>query len=607
MKLEDLKDPGELKSLSVEELEELAADARRIMVRTVTENGGHLAPNLGVVELTLSLYHVFDFSKDKIIFDVGHQCYMHKLITGRSGAFSTLRQPGGLSGFPRREESPYDLFNTGHSSSALSLAAGLARARDLKSEDHCIVCVVGDGALTGGMAYEALNDLGNKRTRIIIVLNDNGMSISGNVGALSNYLTYLRLSKGWQKVKGNISKLLLKVPVCGKKLHDVFLSIKDHLRNIFINDKFFSCLGLRYIGPVDGHDIKRLSMVLKKAQRLNEPVLIHVMTKKGKGHEEAENKPEDYHNIPPAGQKAVKANGQIACEHLMRLSEQNPAVAVVTAAMTRGTGFAPFKDRFPERLFDVGIAEEHAVGLAAGLARGGMRPYVAVYDTFLQRSFDQIMEDVCCQGLPVMILSDRAEFAAQDGLTHQGLYGNSYFRAIPGLDIFSPLCADELRQMLTWSLAAEKPAVFRYPKAFEAGVRISEFKPGKWHCLAEGTDAAVIALGNMAGEALRASELLSKDGVMVRVIGADSVRPLDEESLDCCLQRFPCFTVEENQISGGFGSAVAEYACRRGLCPPKVLALPDAFFSHGDRERFLDTYGLSARGIAHAVMEGLKK
>ena len=603
MKLSDLKAPEQLKSLPVSDLEEIASEVRQVMVDTVSVNGGHLASNLGIVELTLSLYHVFDFSKDKIIFDVGHQCYVHKLLTGRYRSFSTIRQEGGISGFPRREESPYDLFNTGHSSSSLSMAAGMARARDLTGGDHRVVCVVGDGAMTGGMAYEALNDMGNTRTRVIIVLNDNGMSISGNVGALSNYLTYLRLSKGWQQIKGNVSKALLKVPVCGKRLHDLFHNFKDHIRNIFINDKFFSSLGIRYIGPVDGHDIKRLSTVLAKAQNMDEPVLIHVMTQKGRGHEEAEKNPEGFHNLPPKGAAGGKAAGEEVCARLLEEAQKDPKIAVVTAAMTRGTGFASFAKRFPDRLFDVGIAEEHAVTMAAGLAAGGMKPFVAVYDTFFQRAVDQILEDVCCQGLPVTFLSDRAEFAAQDGMTHHGLYGISCFRAVPGLDICTPVCLEELLAMVSRAARGAGPNVIRYPKRFDPlpAAVTGPFEPGKWHVLREGASGSIIASGNMAGEALKAAGLLEEQGISVTVIGANSVRPLDETLLADALRKGPCFTVEEHQISGGFGSAVCEFASLSGLPSPRILALPPRFYPHGDRNSFLETWRLNAVGIARAV------
>ena len=608
MRLSDLKAPEQLLSLPVEDLEDIASEVRQVMVDTVSENGGHLASNLGIVELTLSLYHVFDFAKDKIIFDVGHQCYVHKLLTGRASSFGTLRQAGGISGFPRREESPYDLFNTGHSSSALSLAAGMARARDLTGGDHRVVCVVGDGAMTGGMAYEALNDIGNTRTRVIIVLNDNGMSISGNVGALSNYLTYMRLSKGWQQIKGNVSRALLRIPVCGEKLHGMFHGFKDHIRNIFINDKFFSSLGIRYIGPVDGHDIKRLSTVLSKAQNMDRPVLIHVMTQKGKGHGPAEKDPEEYHNLPPKGAGGGAWAGEAVCGRIIELGEKDPGIAVVTAAMTTGTGFKAFRERFPERLYDVGIAEEHAVTMAAGLAAGGMKPFVAVYDTFFQRAFDQMLEDVCCQGLPVVFLSDRAEYASQDGMTHHGLYGISCFRAVPGLRIHTPVCLEELLDMVSRAALDKDPVVLRYPKRFDPAVTglDAPFVPGKWHVLREGTDAVIFAAGNMAGEAVRAADLLSKDGIRAEVVGANSVRPLDEEMLEEALKDKICFTVEENQVSGGFGSAVCEFASLRGLPAPRIIALPPRFYPHGNRDSFLDEWGLSAGGIAETVGKGVR-
>ncbi len=608
MKLSEIRKPEELLTLTVPEIESLADDARQVIIQTVLRNGGHLSSNLGIVELTLSLYHVFDFNKDKLLLDVGHQCYVHKLLTGRTDSFHTLRQDGGVCGFPRTEESPFDLFNTGHSSSALSLALGMARARDSRGEKHHIVCVVGDGALTGGLAYEALNDIGNSHSRLIIVLNDNGMSISGNVGALSEYLTFLRLSKGWQQLKHSFSTLLRKVPVCGKQLYKSFQGFKDHIRNIFVNDKFFSSLGIRYIGPVDGHDIARLTKVFRKIQTLDEPVLLHVMTRKGNGYPPAEEDPERFHNYSPETDGAKKETqrisfGKAACNYLISAAETDPRIVVITAAMTGGTGFLRFKERFPDRLFDVGIAEEHAVALAAGMAKGGLRPFVAIYDTFFQRSFDQILEEVGAQQLPIVLLSDRAEFNEADGMSHQGLYGNSFFRIIPGISLFTPVDISDMEAMLRYSLEGERPVVIRYPKYGQMNVRSStgRFTEGKWHLLKSGSDAGMLAVGsNMLDLALRIHQQLAEEGIHVSVYGVNSVRPLDETSLNNVSGK-PYFILEENELEGGFGSAVCEWAAVHETRSPYLFAFPGGYYSHGKREKILKSIGMDADSITDKI------
>ena len=620
MKLRDLKGPDELRSASEEDLKELADDIRGVMIRTVSANGGHLSSNLGTVELTLSLYHTFDFSKDKLVFDVGHQCYTHKLITGRYPVFSTLRTDGGISGFLRMEESPYDLFNTGHSSTALSLCAGLCRAEKLTGQNNRIIALVGDGAMTGGMCYEALNDIGRENARLIIVLNDNGMSISNNVGALSQYLTYMRLSKGWQQLKHGFSELLLKVPVCGKKLHERFQNFKDHIRNVFINDKFFSSLGIRYLGPVDGHDIRHLSAVLKKASNLEGPILIHTVTQKGKGYPPAEADPERFHGIGPFDIRTgtslendpAPSFGKAACSRLIELAEKDPRLVLLTAAMTQGTGMEAFAKRFPDRSFDAGIAEEHCVTMAAGMAKGGLKPVVAIYDTFLQRTYDQIMEDVCFQKLPVLFLVDRAGFASGDGASHHGVYGISYLRSIPNMRIFCPRNVEELNRMLDCIPQAKSPAAIRYPRsesACDIPYSAERFVPGKWEKVLDGTDACICAVGSMVPTAVETARILEKEHIRTAVYNCSSVVPLDTDVLDD-LSRIgiPFFTMEENELAGGFGSAVTEYCARGGLHVPGYLfALPKSFLPHGDRQKALRNAEMDPVQAAARIRERIQR
>lgn len=619
MKLKDITDPRMLQSAAMEDMEELAREVRDEIIRTVSRNGGHLASNLGAVELTLALYAVFDFAQDRLVWDVGHQCYTHKLLTGRYKAFATLRQTDGVCGFPRCEESPYDLFNTGHSSSALSAALGLARARELKNEKHHVVAVVGDGALTGGMCYEALNDIGSAKTPLIMVLNDNGMSISGNVGALSNYLTYMRTSKGWQKTKRAIAGMLRRIPLVGNQLHGVFSRFKDHVRNVFVKDTFFDSLGIRYLGPIDGHDIRAMKRVFKRAAEMNEPVVVHVMTRKGEGFRPAEERPQDYHGTPPFDMETGEcvenggiSFGETASMHLAKLAEKDDRIAVITAAMTYGTGFASFEKQWPERIFDVGIAEEHAVTLAGGMAKGGLRPVVAIYDTFMQRAYDQILEDVCAQQLPVLLLMDRAGIGGADGASHHGMFGTSYLRTMPGMTVLYPRCAEELCDMIDWALKQNGPVAVCYPRA-EEKERIpylpKDYQPGVWETLQTGDDACILSVGTLCMCAMQAAALLKKRDISARVVHASSVNRMDAKLLrELHEQGIPFYTVEENVLSGGFGGAVAEYCLKNRLqCPDHLFALRDEFIPHGSRKVLLERHGLDAEHIADVIGSRINK
>lgn len=612
MKIKDVTAPGLLREADEMALEELAQDVRREILSAVSQNGGHLASNLGVVELTLALYSVFDFSRDQLVWDVGHQCYTHKILTGRHKNFSTLRKTDGVCGFPRREESEYDLFNTGHSSSALSQALGLCRARDLKGEKHHVVAVVGDGAMTGGMCYEALNDLGSAGTGMICVVNDNGMSISGNVGALSNYLTYMRTSKGWQTLKRTTAHLLLRIPFIGKKLYKMFLSFKDHVRNVFVKDTFFSSLGIRYLGPIDGHDIGAMKRILRRAADMHEPVVVHVITRKGKGYAPAEERPEDFHGTPPfdpetgVQKKEEETFGEAACRYLCRKAEGDGRIVAVTAAMTAGTGFHQFAKQFPKRLIDVGIAEEHAVTMAGGMARGGLRPVVAIYDSFMQRAYDQMLEDICAQKLPVLLLLDRAGIGGSDGASHHGVFGTSYLCSMPGMTVCYPRCKNELEKMIDFALVHDGPVAICYPRGGSMAApayRETNFRPGRWETLREGSDACILAVGSMCAQALCAADMLEKDGLHVRVMNASCVSHMDEALLMGLNQRgTPVFTVEENVLSGGFGSRVSAYCVAHGLrAPGHIFALGDDFIPHGDRQVLLARQGLDAESIANTI------
>ena len=618
MKLSDLTSPAQLRDCSQEELKELAQEIRMEIIRTVSQNGGHLASNLGVVELTLALHRVFDCPRDRLIFDVGHQCYAHKMITGRYGQFATLRQMDGLSGFPRRDESEYDAFGAGHASTAISAAVGMARARDLMGENYKVAAIVGDGALTGGMCYEALNDAGSRKTPMMVVLNDNGMSISRNVGALSGQLTRLRVSRGWLGMKRVVSDALRKVPAAGKILHRGFLHIKNGVRNILVRDKFFTSLGFRYFGPIDGHDLEGMEMVFRRLRDMQEPVVVHVVTRKGAGFVDAEEKPEKYHGVSPfqlengllRGQGG-RSLGKTAGEYLTKLARDHQNICVITAAMTDSAGFGSFAKAYPERLFDVGIAEEHAVTTAAGMAAGGMRPFVAIYETFLQRGYDQIVEDVCLQNLPVCFLMDRAGLGGEDGPTHHGVFGVSMLRHIPNLIVLSPRCEKELESMLDFCLSCDQPVAIRYPRAIEGDLPEyqGDFQLARWEKICDGSQGAILASSGILSECMKAVAALKKEGLELALYNASSLTPLDE---NCLIQLHregkSVFTVEEHILAGGFGSAVAEFSARWGLNPPRLmLGLHRRFVAHGARGSLLRAQGLDETGITEAIKKAVKK
>lgn len=616
MVLERIHSSEDVKRLSSKELPVLAQELRARIIDSVSRNGGHLASNLGVVELTIALHRAFDFPKDALIFDVGHQCYAHKLLTGRADSFDTLRQFGGLAGFPRREESPYDAFDTGHASTAISAAAGMARARDLAGGSQSVVAVVGDGALTGGMCYEALSDVGSSKLRMIVVLNDNGMSISRNVGAVSRYLTHMRSSKGWFEAKHVVGDFLRRIPVVGNSLHAFFQRIKNSLRNIFVQDRLFDSLGFHYLGPVDGRDITGLERLFRRARQLDEPVLIHVVTKKGRGYSQAESDPTRLHGTPPfdvhTGEPlspAGKSMGKAAGDALCAMAAADSRIVAVTAAMTGSTGLGEFASRYSDRLYDVGIAEEHAVTMAAGLAAGGARPFVAIYDSFLQRAYDQILLDVCEQHLPVCFLVDRAGLI-EDGVTHQGVYGNAFLTQMPGLTVLNAATCDELQAMIRYALTLDAPVAIRYGKTETDNVAVwpreKPYAP-MWPLLRTGDELAILACGAMVGQAMRAAELLDQQSLRCDVYAADCIQPLDESVLNQ-LKDSKLVTLEEGVVSGGLSSLVPAWRAAHGVCKPLLtLGVEGLCATQGDHTLQLRAQGLDAESVARRIAQWNKE
>ena len=621
MRLDQIESPRALKELSVDELNDLAGQIRSELVATVARNGGHLASNLGVVELTLALYRVFDMPKDKLIFDVGHQSYVHKLLTGRFEQFHTLRTYGGLSGFPKRSESEYDAFETGHASTAISAALGMARARDQLGQDHQVIALVGDGAMTGGMCYEALNDAGNSKTRMIVILNDNEMSISRNVGALSRHLTDLRASRGWKDAKTVVRSGLSAIPLIGKPVANFMSWLKDSVKSIFVDEQqegFFDALGFRYYGPIDGHDLPGLIHTLENVRELQEPVVVHVLTQKGHGYDKAEEKPEIFHGTPPfyvdSGDRRkvgkLPSYGTVMAKTLAEMAEGDKRIMTITAAMPSGTGLNHFADKHPDRMLDVGIAEEHAVTMAAGLAAGGMKPYFAVYASFFQRGFDQMIHDVCMPDLPVTLLLDRAGLVGEDGETHHGVWDFASMLPVPNLTVLAPRDIGELRTMLRWTEQHDGPCAIRYGRT---SVDLSErypnretFTPGVWETLENGEDCTLLAVGSMVETAIAVHDLLADKGVRVRLVNASSVKPMDTQLLRDVADK-PVFTLEEHVRTGGFGAAVCGFAAENHLpAPAKVFSLPDAFITHGSRSILLDVHGLSPEKIAEAMLNTLQ-
>lgn len=595
MILEQIKGPEDLKKLTSEELSQLAEEIRAFLIEKISHTGGHLASNLGVVELTIALFRTFDLPEDKIIWDVGHQSYTHKILSGRRMEFDELRQYGGLSGFPKRKESPYDSFDTGHSSTSISAGLGIAQGRDILGEDYKVVSVIGDGALTGGMAYEALNNAARMKKNFIIILNDNKMSISENVGGMSRYLGGLRTGVGYNDLKKNVADTLERIPVVGGRMIDKIKRTKNSIKQLFIPGMLFENMGITYLGPVDGHNIPALCKVLKEAQKLDHAVLVHVLTKKGKGYEPAEKNPAHFHGVSPFDIKTGKPLAEkkyptytdVFSKKLCQLGETHPELVAVTAAMPDGTGVAAFGKKFPDRFFDVGIAEAHAVTSAAGMAAAGLRPVVAVYSSFLQRGYDQILHDVCIQNLPVLFAVDRAGLVGSDGETHQGIFDYSYLTSIPNMSVAAPKNLWELRAMLDFAMDYKAPFAIRYPRG-TAYRGLKEFMQpiayGKGEIIYEEENIALLAVGSMVstGEHVRAK--LKEEGVSCTLANARFVKPFDKELVDRLAKNHRLIvTMEENVLQGGFGLPVTAYIHEHY---PQVkvmnIALPDAYVEHGN-------------------------
>ncbi len=616
--LPHIKSPADVKLLDLAKLEQLAGEIRRRIIATVSETGGHLAPNLGVVELTLGLHHVYDSPKDKIVWDVGHQSYTHKMISGRLDDFVSLRQEGGMSGFPKRAESVHDVFETGHSSTSVAAALGFALAGEIRGDEQEVVAVIGDGALTGGLAYEGLNNAGDMGANLTVVLNDNSMSISANVGGMARYLTRLRSDPSYHRIKDDIQYVLDRFPSVGRSVAGSIRRVKGGLKYLLIPGILFEELGFTYLGPVDGHDMEAVIDILEKARQIKGPVLVHVVTVKGKGYEPAERRPERFHGVGSFdvrtgnGKKSSSVTyTQVFADTVVGLAERDERVVAITAAMPEGTGLDRFAERFPDRFFDVGIAEQSAVTIAAGLAAGGLRPVVAVYSTFLQRAYDQVVHDVAHQKLPVVLALDRAGIVGADGETHQGAFDIAFLRHVPNMVIMAPRDENELRHMLATSIAYEGgPVAIRYPRGAGRGVSLDpELKTlplGRGELLADGGDVAIVALGHPVHDALRARDILREAGVEVAVMDARYAKPLDARLILQLARRTRLMiTVEEGTVQGGFGSAVLERLADEmdSSEMPRfhMIGLPDRFIPHGDQGAQRAQYGLDGEGIAAKI------
>ncbi|HHY81437.1 MAG TPA: 1-deoxy-D-xylulose-5-phosphate synthase [Clostridiales bacterium] len=619
--LEHIDNPADLKKLNQGDLEQLAQEIRQFILKNVALTGGHLASNLGVVELTIALHYVYNSPEDKIIWDVGHQCYVHKILTSRREQFHTLRQYNGLSGFPKRGESPHDIFETGHSSTSISAALGIVKARDLKNEKYNVLAVIGDGALTGGMAWEALNNAGRLNSNLTVILNDNEMSIAPNVGAMAAYLSKIRSNPRYKHFKRIVENVLRSFPLGGNWMAEKVEKMKNSLKYLLVPGVLFEELGYTYIGPVDGHDLSMLIRILNRAKQVQGPVLVHVVTRKGKGYIFSESDPSQYHGVSPfdiengfgSGNRKSKLFSKALGTHLAVLADSNPAIAAITAAMPDGTGLSYFKDRHPHRFFDVGIAEQHAVTFAAGLAANGMQPVVAIYSTFLQRAYDQILHDVCRQNLPVIFAIDRAGLVGEDGDTHHGVFDISYLRHIPNITIMAPKNTAELQHMLEYSLQLRKPAAIRYPKDSSWFMEDLPSKPLdslNWEVLSEGRDIAILAVGSMIESAFQAAEILEKQGISPAIINARIIKPIDNNILEELIQRNICLwvTMEDNVTEGGFGSSISEYAY---VCdsPVKVLTLgiPGSFIQHGSVRQLKKAVQLDPASLAERISTFVRK
>lgn len=592
--LKNINEPKDLKVLNLEEKEKLAEEIRQEILKIVSKNGGHLASNLGVVEITMALHTVFNTPQDKIIWDVGHQCYVHKIITGRKGQMNTIRQYKGLAGFPKTCESEYDAFNTGHSSTSISVATGMARARDILKEDYNVIAVIGDGSLTGGMAEEALNDAGASKTKLIVILNDNEMSISKNVGGIPTFLSKLRTRKFYTNANSRVKRFTLKIPKVGEKIVDLIQRSKKTIKQIFIPNMYFEDIGFTYLGPVDGHNIEKLENILEIAKEVKGPVLVHAITKKGKGYEIAEKNPDKFHGISAfnieTGEKLApskKDYSKVFGDKLVELARKDKKIVAVTAAMKDGTGLKDFANEFPDRFFDVGIAEQHAIGLIAGMAKAGLKPVLPLYSSFLQRGYDQLIHDVALQNIPVTICVDRAGIVGNDGETHHGIFDLSFSSAIPNLVIMAPKDFEELEHMLEFAVNFDGPVLIRYPRGGEGKNKIEKNKKivlGKAEIIKEGKDLSIIAIGKMVERAVEVSALLKEKGVDAEVINTRFLKPLDKECILKSVEKTKkVLTIEDGILNGGLYTNVLDLVNKSELNNVKItpFGYDDCFITHG--------------------------
>jgi 1-deoxy-D-xylulose-5-phosphate synthase len=622
--LNKINSPEDLRKLTVAEIKSLSAEIRDFLIDTISKTGGHLSASLGTVELTLALHYVFNTPTDKIIWDVGHQAYTHKILTGRKENFYTLRQFGGISGFLKREESPYDVFGAGHASTAISAALGIATARDLAGDKFRTVAVIGDGSMTGGMAFEAMNNAGLLGKNIIVVLNDNNMSIAPNVSAISNYFTELIARPEYNRLKTNVWELTGKLDTFGDRLRKIAVRLEEGIKVIITPGMLFEAFGFRYFGPLNGHNINKLVKLMNEIKDLKGPILLHVVTQKGKGYKPAEENSQKLHGVSsfdkttgvsPRSEGALPTYTEVAGKTIVELAKQNPKIVGVTAAMPDGTGLDYLQKELPERFFDVGIAEQHAVTFAAGLASQGYVPFVAVYSTFLQRAFDQIIHDVALQHLHVVFAIDRAGLVGADGPTHHGVFDISYLRIVPGLVLMSPKDENELRNMFyTASIYEKGPVAIRYPRGSGPGIiaynSMNIIEIGKAETLHSGKDVAILALGNMVNHSIKAAELLQQSNINPEIVNMRFVKPLDHSLLDSVIERFRYIvTVEDGVQNSGFGSAVTEYFSLKQVNNVKVLNLgiPDNFVTHGTPAQLYNMLKLDAIGISESVINFLKK
>lgn len=618
--LNNIKEPNDIKQYDVEQWAPLASEIRSFLLEHVSQTGGHLASNLGCVELTMALHLVLKFPQDKIIWDVGHQSYTHKILTGRQEGFDNLRQLGGMSGFPKRCESETDVFETGHSSTSISAAIGMAKANELNGKIGTIAAVIGDGSFTGGLAYEALNNLARLKSSCLIVLNDNEMSIDENVGGMSSYLNKIRVGQAYNEVKSGVEKGLLNIPGIGNTLAKVVKRGKDSIKELLVPGMFFEDLGITYIGPIDGHDISKMVDTFEAAVKLNRPVVVHVKTVKGKGYRYAEKYPQHFHGVSPFDIKTGKAfvkktkmtNTDVFGRKMLALGEEYPNLVAITAAMASGTGLLKFANVYPKRFFDVGIAEQHAVTFAAGLAREGMIPVFAVYSSFLQRAYDQILHDVCLQNLHVIFAIDRSGLVGQDGATHQGIFDISYLSHIPNMTVLAPKNRYELTKAMEFAVKYDGPIAIKYSRGDAYYGLKEELLPieyGKSEILFKGRKAALIAVGNMVEEANQVYESLKEKGMEITLVNARFVKPLDEEMLRTLAKEHEIIvTLEEHVYQGGFGQAVSAFYTRNGIkeIDVKNIAIEDSFVEHGDVDSLRKLFKLDAKSVEKMIEELLQ-